>query len=206
MRWTPRRRPTPVPDYAAALDGNVRGLKIGLPSEYFEQLASETGDLIHRAVDVLKTLGCEVRDIRLPHTPYAIATYYIIATAEASANLARYDGVRYTTRAASARTNADRHVSQNARRRLRSRVQAPHHAGHLRAQRRLLRRVLSEGPEDARPDRARLSQTHSPKSTRSSRPCRRSPRSSSAKRWTIRSRCICRIFSPSPARSREFRA
>jgi aspartyl-tRNA(Asn)/glutamyl-tRNA(Gln) amidotransferase subunit A len=90
----------PVPDYVAALDANVRGLRVGLPVEYFEQLSSETGDLIHRAIDVLKTLGCEVRDVRLPHTQYAIAAYYIIATAEASANLARYDGVRYTKRAA----------------------------------------------------------------------------------------------------------
>jgi aspartyl-tRNA(Asn)/glutamyl-tRNA(Gln) amidotransferase subunit A len=93
-----------VPDYTAALDGNVRGMKIGLPREYFEGLESETGDLIHRAVDVLKKLGCEVREISLPHTSYAIAAYYIIATAEASSNLARYDGVRYTTRAAAAET------------------------------------------------------------------------------------------------------
>jgi aspartyl-tRNA(Asn)/glutamyl-tRNA(Gln) amidotransferase subunit A len=92
----------PVEDYVAGLTGDVRGLKIGLPREYFEGLASDTGDRIHAAVETLKKLGCEVRDISLPHTPYAIATYYIIATAEASANLARYDGVRYTTRSASA--------------------------------------------------------------------------------------------------------
>ena len=97
----------PVPDYTAALDGNIRGLKIGLPREYFEDLPAETASLIARAVDVLKQLGCEVREIHLPHTAYAIATYYIIATAEASANLARYDGVRYTTRAASAETLTD---------------------------------------------------------------------------------------------------
>jgi len=59
------------------------------------------------AVDALKKLGCEVRDIQLPHTPYAVAAYYIIATAEASANLARFDGVRYTTRSASAGTLSD---------------------------------------------------------------------------------------------------
>jgi len=94
----------PVPDYAASLDGKVRGMKIGLPREYFENLESETGDLIHRAVEVLKKLGCEIREIRLPHTEYAIATYYIIATAEASSNLARYDGVRYTSRATSSET------------------------------------------------------------------------------------------------------
>jgi len=94
----------PVPDYAASLDGKVRGMKIGRPREYFENLESETGDLIHRAVEVLKNLGCEIKEIRLPHTEYAIATYYIIATAEASSNLARYDGVRYTSRATSSET------------------------------------------------------------------------------------------------------
>ncbi len=94
----------PVPDYAAVLDGNIKGVKIGLPCEYFEGLASDTGDRIMEAVEVLKKLGCEVRDIQLPHTPYAVAAYYIIATAEASANLARYDGVRYTTRSADATT------------------------------------------------------------------------------------------------------
>src|SRR5579864_4082660 len=97
----------PVPDYVASLDGNVRGIKIGLPREYFEGLASETGDHVMSAVDALKRLGCEVRDIRLPNTPYAVACYYIIATAEASANLARYDGVRYTMRAPSAGTLSD---------------------------------------------------------------------------------------------------
>jgi aspartyl-tRNA(Asn)/glutamyl-tRNA(Gln) amidotransferase subunit A len=96
-----------VPDYAAALNGDVRGMKLGVPREYFEGLESETGDLVHKAIEVLKTLGCEVREIELPHTPYAIATYYIIATAEASSNLARYDGVRYTTRADAAETLSD---------------------------------------------------------------------------------------------------
>ncbi len=91
----------PVPDYLSGLNGDVRGLKLGLPREYFEGLESATGDRIHAAVEALKKLGCEVRDISLPHTQYAIAAYYIIATAEASANLARYDGVRYTTRAGS---------------------------------------------------------------------------------------------------------
>jgi len=96
----------PVPDYAAALDEPVRGMKLGLPKEYFDGLASETGDSIAEAVEVLRKLGCEVREISLPHTGYAIACYYIIATAEASSNLARYDGVRYTTRAADAATLA----------------------------------------------------------------------------------------------------
>ncbi|HTS63795.1 MAG TPA: Asp-tRNA(Asn)/Glu-tRNA(Gln) amidotransferase subunit GatA [Candidatus Acidoferrales bacterium] len=97
----------PVPDYTANLDRKVKGLKLGLPREYLKDLTSETGDLIARAVDTLKSLGCEVREISLPATDYAIACYYIIATAEASSNLARYDGVRYTVRAKGAATLAD---------------------------------------------------------------------------------------------------
>jgi aspartyl-tRNA(Asn)/glutamyl-tRNA(Gln) amidotransferase subunit A len=88
----------PVDDYVAALDGKVSGLKIGLPKEYFSGLASETGDLIQAAVERLRQMGCEIREISLPHTDYAIACYYVIATAEASSNLARYDGVRYSWR------------------------------------------------------------------------------------------------------------
>jgi aspartyl-tRNA(Asn)/glutamyl-tRNA(Gln) amidotransferase subunit A len=91
----------PVPDYLAQLDGKVAGMKIGVPREYFEELTSESGDLIRKGIDLLKKLGCEVREISLPATKYAVACYYIICTAEASSNLARYDGVRYTTRAES---------------------------------------------------------------------------------------------------------
>ncbi len=90
----------PVEDYLAALaDTNVRGMKLGLPTEYFNGLESESGSLISKAIDVLKSKGCDVQEISLPHTEYALASYYIICTAEASSNLARYDGVRYTTRA-----------------------------------------------------------------------------------------------------------
>ena len=89
----------PVPDYAGLLDGQVKGLRVGLPREYFQGVASETGDLIARGVETLRKLGCDVQEISLPATDYAVATYYIICTAEASSNLARYDGVRYTTRA-----------------------------------------------------------------------------------------------------------
>jgi len=94
----------PVPDYVAALDGNIRGLKIGVPAEFFEGLASDTGDLIQAAIGKLQQLGCEIREIRLPHTAYAVGCYYIICTAEASSNLARYDGVRYTKRSSAAGT------------------------------------------------------------------------------------------------------
>ncbi len=88
----------PVDDYHALMRHPVRGLKLGLPKEYFEGLNAETGDVIHRAIKQLESLGCQVREISLPHTKYALSCYYIIATAEASSNLARYDGVRYTIR------------------------------------------------------------------------------------------------------------
>ncbi len=97
----------PVPDYVAALDGDVRGMKIGLPREYFTGQASETRDLVLGGVEVLKRLGCEVREVSLPHTEYAIGAYYIICTAEASSNLARYDGVRYTFRSKDSETLGD---------------------------------------------------------------------------------------------------
>jgi aspartyl-tRNA(Asn)/glutamyl-tRNA(Gln) amidotransferase subunit A len=97
----------PVPDYLAALNGNVRGVKVGVPKEWMEGLAPETGDLIRAAVDRLADLGCEVRDVSLPRTPHGVACYYIICTAEASSNLARYDGVRYTARSAEAQTLAE---------------------------------------------------------------------------------------------------
>src|SRR5207248_782870 len=101
----------PVPDYVSLLDGNVQDMRIGLPREYFENLTGETGGLILKSVDLLKTLGCQVKEISLPVTKYAIACYYIIATAEASSNLARYDGVRYTTRADRSETLSDMYRS-----------------------------------------------------------------------------------------------
>lgn len=85
----------PVGDYEAALDGDLRGLKVGVPKEYFAGLNPEIGDNIQAGIDLLAKLGCQVETISLPHTDYAIACYYIICTAEASSNLARYDGVRY---------------------------------------------------------------------------------------------------------------
>jgi aspartyl-tRNA(Asn)/glutamyl-tRNA(Gln) amidotransferase subunit A len=91
--------PEPVPDYTAALDGNIRGLKLGLPKEYLlGGLDAEVKAAIDAAVKKLQELGAEVMEISLPHTDYAIAAYYVIATAEASANLARFDGIRYGAR------------------------------------------------------------------------------------------------------------
>ena len=89
----------PVPDYAGELDAPVAGLKIGIPAEYFaEGLEAEVGARVLAGIEKLKGLGCEAVDISLPHTRYAIASYYLICTAEASSNLARYDGVRYSRR------------------------------------------------------------------------------------------------------------
>ena len=91
----------PIDDYRALMKHPVKGLKVGLPTEYFDGLNAETGNVIDAAVKQLQNLGCEVREISLPHTKYALSCYYIIATAEASSNLARYDGVRYTIRTTS---------------------------------------------------------------------------------------------------------
>jgi aspartyl-tRNA(Asn)/glutamyl-tRNA(Gln) amidotransferase subunit A len=88
-----------VPDFSAALNGEVKGLKIGLPKEYqVEGLAPEVKSATEAAVAEMEKQGAEVIEISLPHTEYAIAAYYIIATAEASANLARFEGVRYGAR------------------------------------------------------------------------------------------------------------
>lgn len=88
-----------VGDYIKSLDGNVRGVKVGIPNEYFEGLNPEIRTNIEKGIKLLEKLGCKIVPIRLPHTEYAIACYYIICTAEASSNLARYDGVRYGYRA-----------------------------------------------------------------------------------------------------------
>jgi aspartyl-tRNA(Asn)/glutamyl-tRNA(Gln) amidotransferase subunit A len=93
--------PRPVPDYAAALTGDVRGLRVGIPREYFaEGIAPEVERATRDAIAVLAERGAQIVEIGLPHTEYAIATYYLVATAEASSNLARYDGVRFGLRRA----------------------------------------------------------------------------------------------------------
>lgn len=89
----------PVPDYEAELEKDVSGTRIGVPKEYFAGLSSAIGDNIQKGIERLETLGCRIVSVSLPHTEYAVACYYLIATAEASSNLARYDGVRYGLRA-----------------------------------------------------------------------------------------------------------
>ncbi|HYK90681.1 MAG TPA: Asp-tRNA(Asn)/Glu-tRNA(Gln) amidotransferase subunit GatA [Acidobacteriota bacterium] len=88
--------PVPVPEYTAQVGMSVRGMRLGIPKEYFgEGLDPEVRSIIEAALSNAKSLGCELKEVSLPHTAYAIADYYIIAPAEASSNLARYDAVRY---------------------------------------------------------------------------------------------------------------
>jgi aspartyl-tRNA(Asn)/glutamyl-tRNA(Gln) amidotransferase subunit A len=89
----------PVPDYASEIERPIQGLRIGVPEEYFgEGLDSEVKGKVSAGIALMESLGCRRIPLRMSHTDYAIATYYIIATAEASSNLARYDGVRYGLR------------------------------------------------------------------------------------------------------------
>lgn len=90
----------PVDDYVKALDGGVRGLRIGVPAEYLgDGLDVEVKEKVEAAVEQFREMGAQIVNISLPHTKYAVPAYYVIATAEASANLARYDGVRFGYRA-----------------------------------------------------------------------------------------------------------
>ncbi len=89
----------PVPDYTAALTGDIRGMRVGVPKEYFVPgMQPEVEGAVRAAVEKLAELGAEIVEVSLPHTDYALPVYYLIAPAEASANLARYDGVRYGLR------------------------------------------------------------------------------------------------------------
>ncbi len=98
----------PVPNYEEELNKPIKGLRIGVPKEYFaEGLDAEVGAAVEAAIARLGVQGAEIVPISLPHTPYAVPTYYVIATAEASANLARYDGVRYGYRSPAPRTLAE---------------------------------------------------------------------------------------------------
>ena len=96
--------PVAVPDYRAALGGDVAGLRIGIPREYFiDGMDPEVERAVRAAVDVLRGLGAKTEEVSLPHTEYGLAAYYLIGPAEASSNLARYDGVKYGLRVPGAR-------------------------------------------------------------------------------------------------------
>jgi aspartyl-tRNA(Asn)/glutamyl-tRNA(Gln) amidotransferase subunit A len=96
-------QPVEVPNYSALLDdsgGSLEGVRVGIPAEFWgEGLQPEVSEAVRNAIHQLRRLGAELREVTLPHTPYALATYYIIAPAEASSNLARYDGMKYGYRA-----------------------------------------------------------------------------------------------------------
>ena len=95
----------PVPDYEQEIEQPVKGLRLGVPKEYFgEGLDAEVRTVVEAAIQQLAEDGCQIVPVSLPHTPYAIPAYYVIATAEASSNLARYDGVRYGYRSPRAKT------------------------------------------------------------------------------------------------------
>ena len=95
--------PRPVPDFRAALRDDLEGLRIALPREYFvEGMQPEVEQAVRAATQAMRQLGAEVEEVSLPHTEYAIPAYYLIATAEASSNLSRYDGIRYGLRGAGA--------------------------------------------------------------------------------------------------------
>jgi aspartyl-tRNA(Asn)/glutamyl-tRNA(Gln) amidotransferase subunit A len=105
----------PVPDFTRALVKDVRGMKIGLPKEYFiEGMDPEVERSIKEAVRTLEGLGAKVVEVSLPHSGYAVATYYILATSEASSNLARYDGVKYGYRAAGAKDLLDMYMKSRS--------------------------------------------------------------------------------------------
>jgi len=98
----------PVPDYEQEIGKPVRGLRIGVPKEYFPaEMDAEVRQGVEAGIKLLASAGCEVKPISLPHSKYAIPTYYVVATAEASSNLARYDGVRYGYRSPHATTLAE---------------------------------------------------------------------------------------------------
>jgi aspartyl-tRNA(Asn)/glutamyl-tRNA(Gln) amidotransferase subunit A len=91
--------PVEVPDFTAALTGDIKGMKIGVPKEYFiEGMDPEVETAVREAIKHMEGLGAKVVEVSLPHTAYAVAAYYILATSEASSNLARYDGVKYGVR------------------------------------------------------------------------------------------------------------
>lgn len=104
-----------VPDYSKDLSGDIKGLRIGLPKEYFiEGMDKEVVDSVRNAVRDMERLGAEVVEITLPHTEYAVAVYYLVATAEASSNLARFDGVKYGYRAENAKDLLDMYKRSRA--------------------------------------------------------------------------------------------
>ena len=107
----------PPADYVGALTGDIRGVRLGVPRKMLEQgVEDSVRDCFYGALDILRARGAELVDIELPHAPYAISTYYVVATAEASSNLARFDGVRYGFRVEGARRFREMYARRRAAR------------------------------------------------------------------------------------------
>jgi aspartyl-tRNA(Asn)/glutamyl-tRNA(Gln) amidotransferase subunit A len=105
----------PVPDYISSLTKNVKGLKIGKPKEFYgEGLDDDIHQAIERRIDILQSNGAEIVEVSLPQTPYHIAAYYVLTTAEASSNLARYDGARYGHRTRGARDLSEMYIKSRS--------------------------------------------------------------------------------------------
>ena len=148
----------PVPDYVASLGNDLRGVRLGVPKEYMiEGIDPQVRAAVDAAVKQFNSLGAEIVEVSLPSTEYAVAVYYIIATAEASANLARFDGVRYGYRAENPRDVLDLY-SRTREEGFGPEVKTPDYSWHLRFELRLLRRVLSARAKSARTDSPRFQQ------------------------------------------------
>jgi len=107
---------TPVPDYKRSLVNDVKGLRVGVPKEYFiKGIDKDVEGSVRKAINTFKELGADIKDITLPHTEYAVATYYIVAPAEASSNLARFDGVQYGLRDNSAKDIIDMYIKSRSK-------------------------------------------------------------------------------------------
>ncbi len=145
----------PEAHYEAAIGKSVKGMKIGIPNEYrVDNMPEEIEALWQQGIEWYKAAGAEIVDISLPHTKYALPAYYIVAPAEASSNLARYDGVRYGLRV-DGKDITDMYEKTRAAG-FGEEVQAPHHDRHLCAVGGLLRRLLPARPEGPHADQARF--------------------------------------------------
>ena len=140
---------------ASALTGNIKGMKLGVPDEYFNAIDPEIKSIIENKIEKLKKLGAEIIPISLKYTQYAIPVYYLIATAEASSNLARYDGVKYGYRSPDTK-DLCKPLPEIAQPGLRQRGQAQNNYRDLLAQFRLLRCILRQGAQGPDTDDQRL--------------------------------------------------